>query len=161
MDVNMPIILARVDDRLIHGQVTEGWGKKFPPSFVLVVSDHVVCSEFESDICLAALPDAMQGRVVGVDSSPSYINEMYENSVPSYVLFESPKDAYEAVVHGADITVLNVGGMHSTKGKRELADYIYVDDEDIYYLKALHEKGVKLDFRDLPDNGSLDVLSMI
>ena len=161
MDVIMPIILARVDDRLIHGQVTEGWAKKYPPSFILIVSDAVVCSEFESDICLAALPDAMQGKVVGVESSPSYINEMYENSVPSYVLFESPKDAYEAVIHGADIKVLNIGGMHSTKGKREIVDYIYVDDEDIFYLKALHEKGVKLDFRDLPDNNSVDILSMI
>ena len=157
----MSIILARIDDRLIHGQVTEGWGKRLKPKVVLVVSDEVATSEWECELCLAALPMALEGLVANVSDAPRVINELEEDSRPAYVLFESPRDAFEAIQGGARIASLNVGGMHSQKGKREILDYIYVDEEDIKYLKALGDSGIKLDFRDVPGHENVDVLSIL
>ncbi len=157
----MSIILARIDDRLIHGQVTEGWGRYIKPEYILVVSDEVALSDWQKELCLAALPDFMEGIVVTVDSAPEIINELDQDSRPVYVLFESPHDAYKVVEKGAKIHSLNVGGMHSEKGKREILDYIYVDDEDTKYLKALGNAGLKMDFRDLPGHENVDVLSKL
>ena len=157
----MSIILARIDDRLIHGQVTEGWSKYLKPEYVVVVSDEVARSDWEKELCLAALPDFMNGIVVAVDEAPGIINKLNHDARSSYVLFESPHDAYKAVENGAQIYSLNVGGMHSKKGKREMLDYIYVDDKDSKYLKALSNAGLKLDFRDLPGHENVDVLSML
>ncbi len=157
----MPIILARIDDRLIHGQVTEGWGKVQQPELILVVSDTIAMTDWECDLCLAALPSCIMGRVVKVDDATKVINELHNDDRTSYVLFESPEDAYKVVENGAHITNLNVGGMHSTKGKREVLDYIYVDDKDSHYLKALRDSGVELDFRALPENENVDVLAIL
>ncbi len=157
----MSIILARIDDRLIHGQVTEGWGKRLKPKVVLVVSDEVASSEWECELCLAALPMKLEGKVSTLPDAPRIINELEENNKSAYVLFESPHDAYEVIQNGAHITSLNVGGMHSQKGKREILDYIYVDDDDTRYLKALRDSGVKLDFRDVPDHENVDVMSIL
>ena len=101
------------------------------------------------------------GRVVKVDDATKVINELHNDDRTSYVLFESPEDAYKVVENGAHITNLNVGGMHSTKGKREVLDYIYVDDKDSHYLKALRDSGVELDFRALPENENVDVLAIL
>jgi len=157
----MAILLVRIDDRLIHGQVTEGWGRILKPDNIAIVSDEIARSGWEKELCLAALPDTMEGVVLTVDEAPELINSLALNGTHSYVLFESPRDAFRVVEKGARISALNVGGMHSEKGKREISDYIYVNDEDIRYLKALAEAGIQLDFRDLPGSDRVDVLSML
>jgi len=157
----MPVVLARIDDRLIHGQVTEGWGKMLTPDFILVVSDEVAGSDWECELCLASLPYCIKGRVVRVDNAAQVINELDEDERASYILFESPGDAYRVIRSGAKIQQLNVGGMHSSQGKREVVDYIFVDDTDAYYLKALRDIGVELDFRDLPEHENIDVMTKL
>lgn len=157
----MSIILARIDDRLIHGQVTEGWGKTLKPELVVVVSDQIASSDWEIELCLAALPAYMEGMVVNVDDAAQTINELNSDHRSSYVLFESPHDAYIAVKNGAQITKLNVGGMHSVKDKREVLDYIFVDEDDAKHLRALRDAGIQLDFRDLPEHDKIDVMSML
>jgi len=157
----MPVVLARVDDRLIHGQVTEGWGKTLAPEMILVVSDKVSGSEWECELCLASLPYCITGRIVTVANAPKVINELNDDARSSYVLFESPHDAYHAVKNGAKISKLNVGGMHSSRGKREVIDYIFIDEVDEFYLKALRDEGVELDFRDLPDHENVDGMARL
>ena len=157
----MPIILARIDDRLIHGQVTEGWCSKLKPRFVLVVSDEVASSDWQSELCLASLPCCFEGKVSGIEEAPAIINELESDSRSSYVLFESPRDAFRVIERGATIRKLNVGGMHSTRGKREILDYIFVDEEDALYLRQIVRMGVALDFRDLPDHEDVDVMSRL
>ena len=157
----MPIILARIDDRLIHGQVTEGWFAKMRPDVVLVVSDELSSMDWQSELCLAALPASVRGMITSVEEAPRIINELNADSRASYVLFESPRDACRVVKKGAQITEINVGGMHSKKGKREILDYIFVDEIDSFNLKILQDLGIKLDFRDLPDNANVDVMSRL
>jgi mannose/fructose/N-acetylgalactosamine-specific phosphotransferase system component IIB len=157
----MPVVLFRIDDRLIHGQVTEGWGKFMKPDLILVVSDSIASSEWEGEICLAALPLTIKGMVVRVKDAAPVINKLNEDKMNSYVLFETPRDAYEVLKNGSKIDVINVGGMHSIKGKREILDYLFVDEKDSIYLKALRDEGVKLDVRDLPDRESADVLEQL
>ena len=157
----MSIILARIDDRLIHGQITEGWGRVLKPELIGVVSDQVASSDWEIELCLAALPSYIQGMVINVDDAAQKINELNSNHRASYILFESPHDAHIAVKNGAQIATLNVGGMHSVKGKREILDYIFLDEDDIKHLKALQNAGIKLDFRDLPEHDNVDVMSTL
>ena len=157
----MSIIFARIDDRLIHGQVTEGWCTKLKPDILLVVSDEVSSSDWVSELCLASLPNSYKGIVTSVAEAPEKVNKLDKTSYKAYVLFESPKDVYTVINNGAILTEINVGGMHSAKGKREILDYIFVDDTDVKYLKLLQNMGIKLDFRDLPDTVTFDVMSRL
>jgi mannose PTS system EIIA component len=157
----MSIIIARIDDRLIHGQVTEGWAKHYTPDLIVVVSDLVASADWQSELCLAALPNCFHGLVVGIKDAPRLLNELENDVRRVFVLFESPRDAYEVIRDGAPIKNLNVGGMHSIKGKREILDYLYIDDNDAHFLRELSVMGVALDFRDLPEHANIDVLSKL
>ena len=157
----MPVVLTRIDDRLIHGQITEGWMRALRTEYIVVVSNGVANSEWEKELCLAALPSHIGGIVISIDEAPGIINELASDKRSSYVLFESPHDAYKAFEKGARFGEINVGGMHSSKNKREILDYIFVDEDDTKYLKALHDSGMKLDFRDMPNNENVDVLSLL
>ena len=157
----MPVVLTRIDDRLIHGQITEGWTRALRTEYIVVVSDEVAKSEWEKELCLAALPSHIHGIVISTDEAPDTINKLASDPRNSYVLFESPHDSYKAFEKGARMEEINVGGMHSSKNKREILDYIFVDEDDAAHLKALHDSGVKLDFRDMPNNENIDVLSLL
>ena len=157
----MSVVFARIDDRLIHGQVTEGWGRYLKPDVILVVSDTVVSTDWECDLCLAALPDGIEGEIVDTGQAARRINELIDDDRKAYVIFESPEDAYKAVRDGARLAKLNIGGLHSSHGKREIIDYIFVDDTDSFYLKALKDAGVELEFKDLPQHANVDVMALL
>ena len=157
----MPIILARIDDRLIHGQVTEAWCKKLNPDVIIVVSKEIASSNWQCNICLAALPECIKGSVISVDDAPRVINDFKSSPYAVCVLFESPKDTYMVIKNDAQLTEVNVGGMHSAKGKRQILDYIYVDETDTKYLKSLIDLGITLNFRDIPDHENVDVISLL
>lgn len=157
----MSVVFARIDDRLIHGQVTEGWGRYLKPDVILVVSDTVASSDWECDLCLGVIPDDIEGEVVDIRQAARRINELIDDDRKAYVLFESPEDAYKAVRDGARLSKLNVGGLHSSRGKREIIDYIFVDDTDSFYLKALKDTGVELEFKDLPQHANVDVMARL
>ena len=157
----MPVILVRIDDRLIHGQVTEGWGKRYKPDFILVVSDKVSACDWECELCLAALPPGTEGELVDSEHAAGIINELQADDRDSYILFESPEETYNAVVNNAAISKINVGGLHYSEGKRKITDYIFVDEKDSLYLKALKDRGIELEFRDLPDRSNIDVMAIL
>ena len=157
----MAIVLVRIDDRLIHGQVIVGWGKVDRPDYILVVSDQIAASEWETELCLAALPSDIKGKVLSEVEAPAEINQMSLDPESSFILFESPRSAFNVLNNGGKFSSINIGGMHSSKGKREILDYLYLDDEDAGYLKLMKNSGIKLDFRNLPDTENIDVMSMI
>ena len=37
----MPVVLARIDDRLIHGQVTVGWSEQLRPDRILLANNAI------------------------------------------------------------------------------------------------------------------------
>ena len=92
-----------------------------------------------------------------MDEAAGVINRLQEDKARAYVLFESPRDTYRAVEEGAKISEVNVGGLHSTKGKRRILDYIFLSDLDADYLKRIRAAGISLDFRDLPEHDRIDV----
>ena len=53
----MPILLRRVDERLIHGQVVIGWGRTLDPTHYLVVDDALADSDWEQELYLLAVDD--------------------------------------------------------------------------------------------------------
>ncbi|NIV57363.1 MAG: PTS transporter subunit IIB, partial [Actinobacteria bacterium] len=54
----MPIVLHRVDERLIHGQVVIGWGHQLRPDRYVVVDDELAASDWEQDLYRLGAGDA-------------------------------------------------------------------------------------------------------
>jgi PTS system mannose-specific IIB component/fructoselysine and glucoselysine-specific PTS system IIB component len=53
----MPIVLLRVDERLIHGQVVVGWGEHIHMDRIAVVDDEISASPWEQELyCLGVPP---------------------------------------------------------------------------------------------------------
>ena len=150
----MPLLLARIDDRLIHGQVAHGWGRALRPTLLVIVSDSLRADPDRADLYLFAVPEGARGRVVSVAEAlePAFRNEV--DAERTILLFAGPEDALRLVEGGFPIQELNVGGIHHAPGRREVLPYVFLDDADRARLRSLQRLGVRVHAQDLPSNSS-------
>ena len=148
----MPLLLARIDDRLIHGQVAYGWGRALKPTFYLVVSDALRADAMRAEVCLCGVPDDARGRVVSVAEALTSSVRGEIESERTILLMSGTEEAMRLLEGGFPMTELNVGGLHHAPGKREVLPYVFLDDADKERLQAIAARGVSVAARDLPTN---------
>ena len=150
----MPLLLARIDDRLIHGQVAHGWGVALHPTLLAIVSDSLRGDPDRADLYLFAVPEGARGRVVSVAEAldPAFRNEV--DTERTILLFAGPEDALRLVEGGFPIQELNVGGLHHTPGRHQVLPYVFLDDADRARLRSLQRLGVRVHAQDLPSSSS-------
>ena len=44
----MPVVLARIDDRLIHGQVTVGWSELLRPDRIILANNAIAADSWQN-----------------------------------------------------------------------------------------------------------------
>lgn len=147
----MPIVLWRVDERLIHGQVVLGWGSQLRPDRYLVVDDELAGSEWEQELYRlgAAGADVV---FAGVESARATFPEWRDAEQRSILLVRDVatlgRFARGGLLRGLSV---NLGGVHHGAGRREILTYLHLSDEDTETLASLVEEGVEISAQDLPD----------
>ena len=157
----MPFVLVRVDDRLIHGQVTVAWGAWLSPERIVLVNDEVVCCDWRC--ALYAETDSM-GVPVSVVNGEEFAEGLRAgkwDDERSLLIVESPRDLLSLIRSGFDVPEANIGGMHYAEGKRELLPYVFVDDEDVAAMKEIMAGGTSLTARDVPQAQSQDLAVLL
>ena len=153
----MPLVLVRIDDRLIHGQVVVGWRQVLHPTRIVLCSDEVATTEWQKTIYLSAVPTDLKASVLTVEETiAAFKNHDFEND-RVILLVDTPKAIVNFVDAGVDIKEVNVGGMHFKPGKNQVSSYIFVDENDIANFKILYEKDIVLEGRDVPTRPKLDL----
>ena len=59
------------------------------------------------------------------------------------------------------INVGNISNSKSVSGRTKLLNNIYVEQEDVEYLRKIHDFGVRLDVRAVPTDKSVDGMELI
>lgn len=157
----MKIVLTRIDDRFIHGQVLTKWVKLLPAERIIIVSDDVANDEMRKTLVLSVAPANMKASAVTVDKMVrAYKSPKYENTT-AFLLFEKPEDILRLVEGGVDLKEVNVGGMRFEKDRKHVTKSISVNDDNIDAFKRLNELGVKLEMRQLPGDSSVDFIKVL
>ena len=143
----MKIVLARIDDRLIHGQVVTVWSKVTNCQRIIVCDDEVANDTIRATLLKQVAPTGMKSHVVTLDKAIRvYNNPKYEND-RCLLLFTNPSSVLYLVEHGVDIKSVNIGGMSFHEGKTQVTSAVSVDGKDIDAFKKLDEKGIELEIR--------------
>ena len=143
----MKINLARIDDRLIHGQVATVWAKEAGAARIIVVSKEVCEDDIRKTLVKQAAPPGIKVNIVDVEKALKvYKNPKYEEETVFY-LFTNPTEVVALVEGGVPLKSINIGGMQFKAGKQQITKAISVSREDIQAFYRLKEIGVKLDCR--------------
>lgn len=157
----MAVILVRIDDRLIHGQIIEGWLKPLEANHILVVSDEVAKDKMQQILLGMAVPSGVTLTIAGAKDAAESILSGSLDKKRVLVLVPSPKYVLELVNYGAKFTSVNVGGMHYSSGKKQIMRTLSVNDEDIEAIMALNSKGMELEGRVLPDDDKVNIMDVL
>lgn len=153
---NMPIVLTRIDNRLIHGQVATQWCGSINANLILVANDDVAGNTFRQGLMDMAAPSYAQTRYWTLDKTISTIHKASPSQM-IFVICENPEDVLKLVEGGVPIKKVNIGNMHMKEGKRQVATTVAVNDEDVAAFKKMRELGVELEIRKVPQERAEDV----
>lgn len=157
----MSIVLARIDDRLIHGQVVEGWLKVVQANHIIIVSDEVSKDKMQQTLMSMAVPKDIKVSCYSVDDAAGRILDGSLAKDRLLLLFSCPKDVRRLLDKGVKISSVNVGGMHFSSGKKQLLPTMSVDDEDAENLLEIRKRGIELEGRVIPVAEKTDVGGII
>ncbi len=157
----MPLVMIRIDDRLIHGQVVVGWGSVLKPDRILLCSDEVAMVEWQKTIYLSAVPEPLAASVLTLEDTVKALSSNEFGDEKVLLLVDSPKSIIYLVENGVDIKEVNVGGMHFKPGKNQISPFIFVDQEDVANFKILCDKNIKLEGRDVPTRSPVHICRVL
>ena len=153
--------LARIDSRLLHGQVATAWTKSVQPNRIIVVSDGVAKDELRKTLLVQAAPVGVKVNVVPIQKLVDVWDDPRFASVKALLLFETPQDVAEAVKGGVKLDKINIGSMSHSEGKRMVTNAVAVDDEDVKTLEYLRDQGITFDVRKVPSDQSKDIFDLL
>ncbi len=144
--------LARIDTRLLHGQVATAWTKTINPNRIIVVSDNVAHDALRKSMIEQAAPPGVKANVVPIEKMIQVAKDPRFGATKALLLFETPQDALKAIEGGVDIKELNVGSMAHTQGKAVCTKAIAMGKDDVETFEKLKALGVKFDVRKVPSD---------
>jgi len=144
------ILLTRIDNRLIHGQVGITWTMTLGANLLLVADDETAGNELMQQLMQATAESAGVG--VRFFTLQKTIDIIHKASAKQkiFIICRTPADVRTLLENGVPIKEVNVGNMHFSKGKRQLSKKVYVDDKDMEDLYAIKQAGVNIYIQDVP-----------
>lgn len=157
----MPIVLIRIDERLIHGQVVIGWGGDLRPDRYVVVDDELTQSEWEQDLYRlgAGGTDVIFSSV---DEARARLPE-WRSAPERSILLTRSVAAMRRLAEGGLLKgeSVNIGGVHHAPRRDELLTYLHVSEEELRDLQAIAASGAKVSARDLPEAHRVSLSALV
>lgn len=158
---HMVIALARIDDRLIHGQVATRWTKETQVKRIIVVSDDVAKDHVRSTLLKQVAPPGVTAHVVDVAKCIRVYNNPKYAGERVMLLFTNPTDVKRIVEEGVDVKSVNIGGMAYHDGKTMVTNAVSINQEDIDAFNYLNDKNIELEVRKVSSDSKVYMMDLI
>lgn len=158
---HLEIGLARIDDRLIHGQVATRWTKESRVTRIVVVNDDVAKDSVRSTMLKSVAPPGVTAHVVNVDKMIRVYNNPEYAGERMMLLFTNPTDVVKLMQAGVEFKSINIGGMAYKDGKQMITSAVAVDSQDIDAFKILDAKGIELDVRKVSNDARQYMMDLL
>ncbi len=146
-------VLARIDSRLLHGQIATAWTKDVLPTRIIVVSDAVAKDELRSKLITQAAPPGVKAHVVPINQMIKLAkDDQHFGGQRALLLFENPQDVLRAVEGGVKLKTINVGSMAHAIGKVQPNKVLAFNQDDIDTFNKLKQAGLTFDVRKVPND---------
>lgn len=150
------IVLTRIDNRLVHGQVATQWCGTIGANLILVANDEVSGNKLRQGLMDMAAPAYAAMRYWSIEKTIATIHKASDKQL-IFIVCETPQDVLRLVEGGVPIKKVNIGNMHMAEGKRQVVGSVAVDDADVAAFAKLRDLGVELEIRRVPTESAEDL----
>ncbi|WP_435927984.1 PTS galactosamine transporter subunit IIB [Dryocola sp. BD613] len=146
------ILLTRIDNRLVHGQVGVTWTTTLGANLLIVVDDEVAKDEIQQKLMgITAEAYSVGIRFFTVEKTIAIIDKATPNQ-KIFIICRTPRTVKRLVEGGVPLKEVNVGNMHFSEGKRQISSKVYINDEDLDDFRYLKSQAVNIFIQDVPGN---------
>lgn len=146
----MSLVLTRIDNRLIHGQVLETWLPYVHANCLVVANDEISSSPLKRMMMEASVPSRIRVEIGSIVE----ITELFESGelddLRVLLLFANTADSLLALRRGLRFERLNLGNLHAGVGKTQFSCTVFLDPEDVANLEQLEGAGIDISARCIP-----------
>ena len=155
------IVLTRIDHRLLHGQVSFLWVRNVGADCILIANDSLAKDNLRMSALRLARPAGVKLVMKSVEDSIKSINEVETDKYNLLIIVENVDDAHRLALGCPAIKSINVGGMKNAEDRKQISKAVFVSENDIEKFKEMHEKGIELEIRMVPNDQKIDVMTLI
>lgn len=145
------ILLTRIDNRLVHGQVGITWTRQLGANLIVVADDDSANDQLQQALMRVTADSMNVGiRFFTLQKTIDVIGKASE-SQKIFLIVRNPQSARVLVEGGVPIKELNLGNLHFSVGKREISSKVYLDAKDEEDLAVIKSNGVNVFIQDVPN----------
>lgn len=155
------IVLTRIDDRLIHGQVMTSWLNYTQANKIMVIDDEVAADPFMKNVLKSAVPSNIGLGVFSIERAVERLLKGFKDNDRVIILVKYPKTLYQLMKNGVNFEYINIGGMGANINRSKFYKNISASDEERKMLKEMIENNCKIEIRIIAEDSSIDVAKYI
>ncbi len=155
----MEILFTRIDDRLVHGQVTTTWLRQYKCNSIFIIDDEVAVNPLLKKILKATVPQDVKMVILDTKKAIEMLKDNGEEKI--FIITKRPRPILKLVENEIKIDSVNIGGMQPKPGSKKISKAVSVTKEDIDDFKKLAEKGIELEIRMVPTDPKIDLIKLI
>lgn len=139
-------LLARIDDRLIHGQVVVGCCEPLGARHIVLVDDAVAGDALQQKLYRLAAPPSIRVRFVSTDAAAGFVESMAaEGELEHTVIVAARAKTMDRLREaGIGFRAIQLGGAHAREATDEIVPGFFLDAGDRAALRALIEAGTEV-----------------
>lgn len=153
------ITIARIDERLIHGQVAFAWTTAYKSQAIMVIDEQVSKDAFQKSLLEMACPTGLKCFIVDLSRAVELLKKHESKKI--FIVVKHPSTYLSLIKAGIKLSSINVGGLYFRDARRPLSKTVYVDDEMCSIFKQLHDEYVALEIRVTPSDTSVDLMKLL
>jgi len=153
------VSIARVDERLVHGQVMTSLSKRSGANAIFISDDDVAKDEFMKTIFISAGGrTGLSVKIMGIDETIGYWNEKQFENYGAILLTKNIKSIYELIKKGLPVEQLNLGGIAKRPATTYVINSVAIDKAAAEMLKELNEQyNVSVYFQTVPSSQKVEL----
>jgi PTS system N-acetylgalactosamine-specific IIB component len=153
------IVLTRIDDRLIHGQIFLQWCAFLKADLVAAANDKAAASAFSQGLMDMAVPNEIQTRYWSISETIVRFSHM-EKEYRIFLVVQSPEDLLALKQGGVPIENVNIGNLCMKEDRLQKTPSVAVSAKDVQALRKLQDLGCHLEVRRLPSSEPEDLAAI-
>jgi len=155
------IVLTRIDDRLIHGQVMTSWLNYTSATKIMVVDDQSAADPFLKKVLKNAVPGNVGLGVFTAEKAAARLLKGFPPEDKVIILVKNPKTILEMIELGIIFDKLNIGGMGATKNRTKFYKNISMSDEEREIIKKIIASGCKTEIQIIAEDTPVNVADLL
>lgn len=159
------IIMARVDDRLIHGQVAVKWCKELDVNRILVASDSIAKNDVQKSALKMAAPAGVKASILPIAKAVHVINDPRSKGLRILLVSNDPADlfgVFQSIEERPTLDVANYGRINGPiAGKKKISDSVYLTEQDEKNIRAIADLGIEVITQPIPTDDRKDLIALL